>query len=68
MKELYRAYARYINGSTNEVTDVYLNCADNKEQALEICEEYAKGKKGILRTWLEKAGRTSEYCAKSYIA
>jgi hypothetical protein len=67
MKELYHAYARYLNGSTDEVTDVYLNSTDSQKRALEICDEYAQGRKGMIRTWLKKQGRTNEYCAKSYI-
>jgi len=62
----YSCYAKYRDGSTDEVITVFVNCSDDRKRAKQICDDYAKSKRGIMRTWLIKVGCKSELCAKHY--
>ena len=67
MKILYHAYAQRLCGSTDKIIDVYISSSDSKERAVELCEEYAKKHRHMIKTWLKKDGRSSEYCAKAWV-
>ena len=67
-KYLYHANAMYRCGSTDEIIRVFINVSENKNRAVELCNDYAKKKerKGIIKTWIYSEEKGKNIWEKSY--